>query len=268
MKPRPLTLPDFDEDSGIAYALGERGELMEDEMPRSLLGILVLAISIIPAGLASGQPLLIDGEILNYEIRYAGIPAGYATLEVECISDTASIFRITSRARSNKIVSVFYEVDDRIVTEFDASDLKPRYFEKSLKEGNYRKYEVISYGDRSDGSMRFEPGTFDVLTALYCVRGERLEVGQELSLRLIEGEESYDARIKVLRRETVKTGSKHFDCYVIEPEIKEGPFARKGRLLIWLTADDLKLPVQLKSEVAIGSFVACLSGTSYRGGAL
>jgi hypothetical protein len=218
------------------------------------------------------QPLLIAGESLTYEILYSSIPAGHARLEVTSEGHGEDeIFRITSTAQSNNVVSLFFKVDDRIVSEVDATTFEPLYFEKRLREGPLRKQERVYY--ESDGVVRLgdrvidvEPGTRDILSALYYVRGQDLAVGDDVVVRTFEGGKSYEARVKVLRKETVRTGDRDYDCLVVEPELLEGPFAKTGRMLVWLTDDHLKLPVLMKSKVKIGSFVARLVGLAYAGG--
>ena len=218
------------------------------------------------------QPLLIDGETLTYEILYSSLPAGRARLEVaiETRGDS-EIYRITSTAQSNNVVSLFFKVDDRITSEVDASTFESRYFEKRLREGSHRKDERTYYD--ADGVVRLgsetievEPGTRDILSALYYVRGQNLRVGEDVIVRTFDGGRNYEARIRVLRKERVRTGDRDYDCLVVEPEVHEGPFAKTGRMLVWLTDDHLKLPVLMKSKVKIGSFVARLVGLTYAGG--
>jgi hypothetical protein len=55
---------------------------------------------------------------------------------------------------------------------------------------------------------------------------------------------------------------------VVEPRVREGPFGKSGAIHIWLTDDERKLPVLMKSKVKIGSFVARLVGLTDGGGAL
>ena len=46
---------------------------------------------------------------------------------------------------------------------------------------------------------------------------------------------------------------------VIEPKLKgEAVFKQSGRILIWITNDEYKIPVRLESKITIGSFVAVL----------
>lgn len=226
-----------------------------------------------PAGQANAEadtrPLLIDGEKLEYEILYGAIPAGRASLEVKGrASSNGEVYRITSRARSNDIISLFFKVNDVIVSEVDAETSAPLLFEKRLREGPFKRYEKVTYepggvARTPERDYTIDPGTRDILSALYYVRGHDLEIGDEIVVKAFEGGKAYDALVRVLRRETVSTDGGDYDCLVIEPEIVEGVFAKTGRLLIWLTDDALKMPVLMKSKVAVGSFIARLVGSSH-----
>jgi hypothetical protein len=271
-KPRALTLPV--EESGRANIKNIFIFLMV-----SLVGMVLVLL--LGTGVEAGhpepqanptsdtKPLLIDGEKLEFEILYGAIPAGRASLEVKGRSTSdGEVYRIVSRARSNDVISLFFEVDDTIVSEVDAETSAPLYFEKRLREGPVERDERAVYGPRgvvktADREYSVEPGTRDILSALYYVRGQDLEVGDEIVVKAFEGGKNYDARIRVLRRETVSTGRGDYDCLVIEPDLVEGAFAKTGRLLIWLTDDALKIPVLMKSKVAVGSFIARLVGSSH-----
>jgi hypothetical protein len=234
--------------------------------------VLVLVLS---AGLEAGhpevqaRPLLIDGEKLEFEILYGSIPAGRASLEVKGRSTSeGEVYRIVSRARSNDVISLFFEVNDVIVAEVDAQTAEPVFFEKRLREGPFKKDEWAVYEPGGvvrtrETEYRVMPGTRDILSALYYVRGHDLDVGDVVTVAAFENGKNYDARVRVLRRERVSTDQGDFDCLVIEPDIEEGAFAKTGRLLIWVTDDALKIPVLVKSKVAVGSFVARLVGSTH-----
>ncbi|HVP57847.1 MAG TPA: DUF3108 domain-containing protein, partial [bacterium] len=215
---------------------------------------------------ADRRPLLIDGEKLDFDIYYGALPAGHASLEVKSDATAdGAIYRITSQARSNTLVSVFFTVDDRAVSEIDAATCAPRNFEKRISEGSFKKQVTVRYD--SDGSVeagdetfRVEPGTRDILSALYYVRGQDLHVGEDVIVRTFENGKCYRARVRVLGREKVSTHRGDYQCLVVEPEITEGIFAKAGRVFIYLTDDALKVPVLVKSKVKIGSFVAELVG--------
>jgi hypothetical protein len=220
----------------------------------------------------AARPLLIDGETLDFDIYYGAMPAGHASLAVES-DETAdgAIYRITSADRSNDLVSLFFTVDDEVISEIDAETYEPRQFEKKIREGSLRKHVTVSYRENGlvragDETFRVEPGTRDILSALYYVRGQDLRVGDEVIVRTFENGKNYQARVRVQGREKVSTRRGTYECLVVEPEIAEGIFAKTGRMLIYLTDDALKIPVLLKSKVKVGSFVAELVGRSHSGG--
>jgi hypothetical protein len=65
--------------------------------------------------------------------------------------------------------------------------------------------------------------------------------------------------VKVLGRQTVKTPAGRFDCLMIEPILKVGGiFKNNGRLVIWLTNDERRMPVLMRSKVAVGSISVVL----------
>jgi len=56
---------------------------------------------------------------------------------------------------------------------------------------------------------------------------------------------------------------------VIKPLLKSaGIFARTGDMHIWLTDDERRMPVLMKSKVRIGSIVVTLVGGSYWSGGI
>jgi len=45
-----------------------------------------------------------------------------------------------------------------------------------------------------------------------------------------------------------------FDCIVVEPALKfEGLFQQKGKVTIWLTDDEHRVPVLIKTQIVIGT---------------
>ena len=70
---------------------------------------------------------------------------------------------------------------------------------------------------------------------------------------------NYPLIIKVHARERVKVDAGEFDCLVVEPILRgPGIFTQKGRLMVWLTDDERRMPVLMKSKVAIGHVAAVL----------
>jgi len=206
------------------------------------------------------------GEILEFKLSYGPVNGGMAQMRVEgpFYYRDHLCYRLTSLAWSNRIFSLFFRVHDRVVSIIDKGGIFPWRFEKHLREGSYRADRFTDFDQGNhlaiDGkdTIGVVPFVQDVLSALYWVRTQPLEVGRSLLVDNYADGRNYQVKVKVLRRERVKVTAGVFPCLVIEPKLKQGTgiFRNKGRLLIWLTDDRRRMPVLMKSKVIIGSISA------------
>lgn len=68
----------------------------------------------------------------------------------------------------------------------------------------------------------------------------------------------------MLGRQTIEVEAGKFRCYVVEPLVQKGGlFKNEGKIVVWLSADDRKIPVKVATKVVIGYVGAEL--TSYSG---
>jgi hypothetical protein len=74
---------------------------------------------------------------------------------------------------------------------------------------------------------------------------------------------NYPLEVKVLKKERVEVDAGTFDCLVVQPILQAaGVFEQKGTLTVWLTDDQKKMPVLMKSKVVIGSITTELTDYS------
>jgi hypothetical protein len=207
------------------------------------------------------------GERLIFEISYGPIKAGTAVMEVKEVVplNDRDCYHVISTARSNRFFSSFFKVEDRVESFFDARGLFTWRFEQHLREGEYRADRFAHYDQLAHtvttnrGTMDIPPYVQDVLSTLYYVRTQHLEVGQVLYVTNHSGRKIYPLAVRVHRRELVKVPSGTFDCFVVEPMLKAGGlFKHEGRIWVWLTADQKKMPVLMKTKVIIGTIDAKL----------
>jgi hypothetical protein len=99
----------------------------------------------------------------------------------------------------------------------------------------------------------------DVLSAFFAARALPLELGMEYKIRVFDEPDFYDLVVKVGPKfEDVRVPAGTFECIRIEPQLRgDGIFkARDGKMSIWLTSDERRMPVLIRSKVAVGSFDA------------
>jgi hypothetical protein len=208
------------------------------------------------------------GERLEFSVKYGMLPAGTAVIKIPEIIDYEGrpSFRIISTARSNSVVSVFYKVRDSVETIVDYDGIFPRKFHKQLREGGYRADKTTLFDQRmhlaiaSNDTIPTYAFVQDALSSLYFIRTQELTPGSEILIDSHTDKKNFPLKVVVYRRETVEVPAGNFDCVVVEPVMRaEGLFKAKGRIWIWLTDDQFKIPVKMKTEVFfLGSVTAQL----------
>ena len=207
------------------------------------------------------------GEKLVHAIQYGLIYAGDATLEIRNIAvlDSVKTYHVVSLARTNRAFDLVYKVRDHHESFIDYDNLYSVRFEKHLREGKFRRDESVTFDQNKhlaiykNREVGIPPMTQDFLSALYYVRTVDLKIGDAIYLANHTGGKNYPIYVKVIGRETVDVPAGKFDCIVIEPVLKTSSiFKHEGKLTIWLTDDNLRMPVLLRSKVVVGSFEARL----------
>jgi hypothetical protein len=217
-------------------------------------------------------------EKLVYNITWAGIKAGTATLE---ISSTDNAMRIISTARSSDWVSVFYTVDDW-VEAIISKPVPPAVFgvplnyRMKIREGRRRRDKEVAFDhlrhkaacrDYIDGEKRnvdIRGKTLDPLSSLYYMRLVTPEVGKPFFVDVFDDMKAASVEVRVLGHERIRTSLGVFDTIVIKPLFKsEGIFNRRGDVYIWFTDDRRRIPVKMQTKVRLGHITATLAGGNY-----
>jgi hypothetical protein len=217
-------------------------------------------------------------ETFVYDLTWSGIKAGEASL---MIKKNGGELIITSTTKSAQWLSLFYTVDDwaesRLPGDVGIKSIgRPANYKLKIREGKHRKNkEVIFARDASTAlyidylngekkSFDIPSVVFDPLSSFYHLRTRDLAVGKSVFIPVFDSKKVRDVEIQVLRKEKVKVPAGEFNTVVVKPLIKsEGIFYRKGEISIWLTDDDKRIPVKLKTEVKIGSVIAHLVRGNY-----
>ncbi|MSN24879.1 MAG: DUF3108 domain-containing protein [Geobacter sp.] len=217
-------------------------------------------------------------ERLEFEVSYTGIPAGRAVQEVKQVGDE---IHIVSTAKSADWLNLFFPVEDRIesilISGAPPNDIGvPRLYRERIREGwtrfqkdaafDRQKLEVTTkdFLKKSEITSKITPKTYDTLSSFFYFRSVPLKVGASYFIDIFDCKKLWNTEVQVLRREEIETPLGRFKTVVIKPVLKfEGIFARTGDMFIWLTDDERRIPVQMKSKVRIGSITATLVGGSY-----
>lgn len=192
------------------------------------------------------------------------------------------MLQLVSEARSEGFFAwlLRFRVDDRTVAWFDPASSCSLGIEKHLREGRAVRDQVVTFDpvagiaivdDPKIEQRRFEVGpcTLDVLSALFVLRARGVSEKEPLLLPLFDNGKRYVLRVDWRGRELLNLPppfGRSTPTIVVEPQLAEGTglFVKQGRLRIWLTDDARRVPVRLRTRVAIGSVAGDLE--SYAAG--
>lgn len=203
------------------------------------------------------------GERMEYEVRFGPIKVGNGHMEIVALEN------IRGRDAWHTAFWVqggtfFYKVNDVYESWIDTATFSSLRFIQQLEEGTSekeRRYEI--YPDRdvyfemhkkpprehASAHQPLDDGSF-----LYFIRTIPLVVGQTYDFHRYFRPDRNPVRIRVLRKEKVTVPAGTFNAIVVQPVIKTtGIFSEHGQALIWLSDDDRKIMLQLKSKVSFGS---------------
>jgi hypothetical protein len=216
--------------------------------------------------------VLPENEKLVFDVNWQFISVGEATLELRGFEEinARKAYHIYSEAKTKPFFDNFFKVRDVNESWIDAESMSSLKFVSNVSEGDFKKYEEIQFDQIRKTYYLYDRGKIqmgdipqyvqDVFTSLYYVRTMDIKTDGEYVFDVHTGDETWPLVVKVLRKDTIKINKKKIKCFVVEPQVREnaGIFHAKGKIEVWLTDDDKKKPIYMKSKIPIGSIKAIL----------
>jgi hypothetical protein len=205
------------------------------------------------------------GEYLKFDVNYGFVTAGEAIMK---ISDTVypngrQCYKIEFSVDSKPFFNWIYQVKDRYSTILDAEGLFPWRFEQHIREGRYSRDFVAEFDQvnhiakTSEGKYSIPAYVHDIMSAFYFARTidyTNFRPGQKIRLQNFYKDSTYELDVKYKGRQTIEVNAGKFNCIIVEPLAREGGlFKSDGKVYIWLTDDERKIPIKVSTQVVIGS---------------
>jgi len=215
------------------------------------------------AGLCAGYgPPAADSitERLSYNIEWRLIHAGNMVVDS---GPTADVIKLESAG----MVSALYKVDDTYREQFDSSFCASSSLMNS-KEGSRHRETAINFDRNRDRAFLTEKDLIknkivsmtdvqiptcahEVITALKQLRRTKVDVGQSVQIPVTDGRKEASVKVEAQEREQVITPAGTFNTVRYEINLLNGVvYSRSGRVFVWLTDDDRRLPVQIRLRLS------------------
>ncbi|MGC1781328.1 MAG: DUF3108 domain-containing protein [Acidobacteriaceae bacterium] len=244
-------------------------------------GLLVLA-AYFPARAQSpafpppGQKFPIPAkQTLTYAVDWRVFPAGIATFRLNADGTNE---HVTATAASIGTVNLLFPVTDRYDSVFDRHSGCSYEYRKQIQEGRRRltglmqldyahHLQILSEKNLVTGTSKKQtspiPGCVtDVLSGIFYVATQPLQVGHDLRFPLADGGKVVAVTMKVEGKETVVTPAGTFSSIRVQPTADAGVVKNRGSIWIWYSDDGRHLPVQVRAHLFWGTITMRLSSYS------
>jgi hypothetical protein len=208
------------------------------------------------------------GERFEYDIRFGKLHVGSGSMEVLPM-DSVRGHETWHTLFELKGGYFFYRVNDRYEAWFHAQSLASLRYWQDIDEGSYepkRHYEIFperrEYIENERAPQPSVEHPLDDAAFLYFLRTVHLRVGMDTSFSDYFRADRNPVRLKVVRRDTIEVPAGKFVALVIQPIFDSKLFSEGGHAEIWLSDDDNRIMLQMKSKLSFGSLNLYLK--SYR----
>ena len=188
------------------------------------------------------------------------------------VVDGKKVIQVRVDAKTSGALDLIWKMRDTISSTFDAVALTPAHFVFSQRE-NAKVIDTEAKFDqrtkrwavnrqqvgKQTKNYQFESNnTLDPITAVYLARSTEYKVGDKLYFKVFGGRYQYLLELFVEKKEPVELESgKTVEAYRIVPRIqnitKRGYAGRVNEAIIWISADERRVPIKMSSKVIFGT---------------
>lgn len=217
------------------------------------------------------------GEKLTYSVKYGFIKGGEGYFVVrDTVIGGRHTHHVTCGGQTTGLADFVYSVRDSYESYMDVKTQLPVMSKRNISEGRYRYNDKVVY-DREAGKMdktikrRNKPverkreemknnKLVDIVAAFYHARNNafdgRLTPGDTIHYETFFSDEIFPLNIKYNGIETINTVMGPRVCYKFSPITEVGrSFDGDDDMHLWITADANRVPVKIKFDMKVGSFV-------------
>jgi len=215
------------------------------------------------------------GQTFAYSVDWRLFTAGTTAVRFDTINEQQ---RVTANADSIGAVALLYHVHDHIESSFDPKNNCTLSLTKHTEEGFRRVETSVRYDyDRrksvlDEKNLRANnekheendiPGCVtDVISAVYYVASQPLTVGQKLLFPVNDGGKTAEVQVDVEGREQIKAPYGTFKTVRVSAQALSGPQKGKGKIWMWYSDDDRRIPVQMRAKMFWGTLIFHLTRVS------
>ena len=205
------------------------------------------------------------GENLKYKISYGKknkrngmLLAGHATCNVkDSLVNNSSVHILSARGKTTKLFSLFMRVEHYYKSIVKKETLKTIESVINAKQANQHHFERVDSTD-----IMLQNGQNDLLGAAYRLRNTPVEKISNLDTLFFSyyyNGRVYQSYLINFGEEVVKTKFGKIKTIKYSPRLEKGNiFKSETGAFVWVTDDEMRIPIKIELPVLVGSIYASL----------
>lgn len=249
---------------------------------------LLIIIALITANLASAQQnkAVKSGEKLVYVASYnmSGLMTQLAQviMETETVKTSKkTLLHLSTQATTFSKWDTFFKIRDRYESYVDPLTLKPSLYKRDIFEGSYTKKEKYIFKNNgrtvestvnkkktpeTKSTFTIGGSTQDVVSTIYQLRNvdfSKFKPGQVKNFTIVFDQKEIAVSAKYMGKETIVAGNLgKKECYKISIAAKTKALRGTDKNILWLTADEKRIPALIKFSIPVGTGQLTLTNAS------
>lgn len=217
------------------------------------------------------QVIFSGAEKMHFTISWnGGIKIGDLSLELQ--EEETGGYAIHARVTDYGLFRFFYPVDDIFVTFVRGGEKLPYRYEVLQREGAGSETRRLSLYDQESREVRYRrdredeqvfPITgpvYNEFSSFYITRSMQLDPGDSFLVPTFADKKRNEVKVLAEKREKVDSIFGQVETIQVMPIMKfKGLYDKDGDTVIWITDDRCRIPVKIRSKIAVGSLVAELT---------
>ena len=203
------------------------------------------------------------GEELHYSAGFRLFPAGNAILSLQSDSLNGKLtYLLSTSVKTNSFLDNFYEVRDETLSWLNVEDFSLLKAVKKIREGKYhRNHSAHISGDSlliwNKKYFTITDPVYDPIAFIYFLRSQKLSLGDTFHFLSASEKKIREVGVNITGKESINVSAGSFDCLIVEPGSPDGrPLLKNnGELRVWLSNDDIKMPVKIEMKTNVGTMV-------------
>ena len=203
------------------------------------------------------------GEELHYSAGFRLFPAGNAILSLKSDSLNGKLtYLLSTSVKTNSFLDNFYEVRDEALSWLNVEDFSLLKAVKKIREGKYhRNHSAQILGDSlliwNKRYLTITEPVYDPIGFIYFLRSQKLSLGDTFHFLSASEKKIREVGVNITGKESINVSAGTFDCLKVEPVSPDGlPLLKNnGELRVWLSNDDIKMPVKIEMKTNVGTIV-------------